>query len=84
MEYRHDTKTEKRIAKTVDKVASIDPARIAEHVQDAALHGTSPGICLECDIDHFGIEPDLEYGKCLSCGKKAVFGAEQLMLYMQW
>jgi ferredoxin-like protein FixX len=71
-------------AKKVDKVASIDPARITEHVQDANMHGTSPGICLECDIDHFGIEPDAEYYECLECGKKAVFGAEQLLIYMQW
>ena len=47
------------------------------------MFGTdNPGFCIACGEEADGCEPDAEKYKCECCGKRAVYGAEQLMLYV--
>jgi hypothetical protein len=39
-----------------------------------------PGFCIACHEEVDGVEPDAERYKCESCGERAVYGAEQLLL----
>lgn len=38
------------------------------------------GICLECEDEAYGVEPDARCYTCESCGAKAVFGAEEIVM----
>lgn len=38
------------------------------------------GICLHCDEETFGVEPDACRYPCEVCGVKAVFGASEILL----
>ena len=40
----------------------------------------NPGICLNCSTDIDGVEPDARHYECDSCGLRAVFGAEEMLL----
>ncbi len=40
------------------------------------------GICIACGAETYGVEPDAEKYKCEACDALAVFGAEQLLIYM--
>lgn len=42
--------------------------------------GTEMGICIECGAETSPVEPDAEEYLCESCGKHAVFGAEELAM----
>lgn len=46
----------------------------------AAEEGSSQGWCLGCGGWQCGCEPDMRKGKCESCGKSKVYGAEELLL----
>jgi hypothetical protein len=48
---------------------------------EASMFGTEDaGFCLGCGEDAMEVEPDAERYQCESCGKRAVYGAEQLLL----
>ena len=38
------------------------------------------GFCLACGAEAYGVEPDARKYRCETCGKRAVYGAEELML----
>lgn len=59
---------------------SITEQRIIEAVQRHHSSLDNPGFCIECGADAEGCEPDAERYECESCGKRAVYGAEQLLL----
>ena len=43
----------------------------------------NPGFCNACGIEvESGCEPDMRKGLCESCGEHAVYGAEELLLYL--
>lgn len=42
----------------------------------------SPGICVSCGEEQDGCEPDAREYECESCGKSAVYGASELLMYM--
>lgn len=48
-------------------------------------HNTSldnPGFCLSCGAEAEGCEPDAERYECEACDAPAVFGAEQILIYL--
>lgn len=59
---------------------SITPERIAEAVERANTSLDNPGFCIACGEDAEGCEPDAEGYECEHCGKRSVYGAEQLLL----
>ncbi len=62
--------------------ASLTPDRVAEAVQRGWKTLENPGFCVACGEEAEGCEPDAEHYKCESCGKREVFGAEQLLQHL--
>ena len=62
---------------------SVTPERVCEAVQTYALSLENPGICIVCGNDAEGCEPDAEQYKCEHCEERGVYGAEQLLFYME-
>ena len=42
----------------------------------------NPGLCVYCGAEAYGIEPDAEKYRCDECGKRGVYGAQELLLYL--
>ena len=40
----------------------------------------NPGFCLACGAEQDGCEPDARRYPCETCGKRAVYGAEELLM----
>jgi len=60
---------------------SVTADRIAEALEESSGWGSdSPGFCVACGADAWGVEPDAERYECDDCGKPAVYGAEQIAL----
>ena len=53
---------------------------ITERLIAMAQSGSNEGICMDCGEEHFGVAPDARKYPCESCGKKAVYGAEEALL----
>jgi len=58
---------------------SITTERVIEAVERAPSSLDNPGFCIACGEDADGCEPDAERYECESCGKRAVYEAEQLL-----
>ena len=58
------------------KHASITIDRII----DAVEQDDNIGFCLACGEETSGVEPDAREYECDSCGAKAVYGAEELLM----
>jgi hypothetical protein len=41
------------------------------------------GFCTACGAEAYGVEPDARGYVCECCGKRAVFGAEELLFRIQ-
>lgn len=59
---------------------SVTEERVLEAAERALSTLDNPGICLACGEDADGCEPDAERYECECCGKRAVYGAEQIIL----
>jgi hypothetical protein len=55
---------------------------IAEAVERQMSGTDNPGFCLACGDEADGCEPDARRYECESCGKRAVYGAEELLMYV--
>lgn len=42
----------------------------------------NPGFCIECGEEQDGCEPDAREYECESCGAMAVYGSDELALYV--
>lgn len=49
-----------------------------EVIEDAIEGNT--GFCLSCGAEEYGCEPDARGYECSSCGKKNVYGAEEILI----
>ena len=54
---------------------------IIEFLEDRGFSSGS-GFCLECKAQSHGVEPDACEYECHSCGAFAVFGVEELLIYI--
>lgn len=41
------------------------------------------GFCIHCGVEAYGVEGDARKYPCESCGKKGVYGAQELLLSTQ-
>jgi hypothetical protein len=55
---------------------------VYDAVEQQMMSLDSPGSCLSCGADADGCEPNMRRGKCEACGKRAVYGAEEVLLCM--
>lgn len=58
----------------------IDEAVLIDAVERSMFGTDNPGFCLACGAETDGVEPDAEKYPCDCCDKRAVYGAEQIML----
>ncbi len=61
---------------------SITADRILEACERYMHSLDNPGFCVECGEEQDGCEPDMRRGHCEHCGANAVYGAEELALYI--
>lgn len=61
---------------------SITQDRVVAAVQRGHQSLDNPGFCIACGEDADGVEPDARRYECESCGKKAVYGAEELLMHI--
>ena len=53
-----------------------------DQIIDAVERDDLIGFCLSCGLEAYGVEPDAHKYECESCGERAVFGAEELLIMM--
>ena len=62
--------------------ASITVDRVVEAVQRRISSLDNPGLCVLCGKDADGCEPDARKYPCEHCGKRGVYGADELLLFL--
>ena len=61
---------------------SITADRVVDAVERRMRSLDNPGFCVLCGEDADGCEPDARKYPCEHCGKRGVFGAEELLIHM--
>lgn len=61
---------------------SITPEKIMEACQRRISTLEDPGFCVACGHEQGGCEPDARRYPCEACGKKEVYGAEELLFHV--
>ena len=54
-----------------------------DRIEDALSADDCLGFCVACGEDAFGVEPDARRYACEICGERAVYGAEELLFYVE-
>ena len=60
----------------------LTPRLVMHAVERRLMSLDNPGFCVVCGAEAEGVEPDARKYTCESCGSPAVYGAEELMLYV--
>lgn len=61
---------------------SVTVERVTAAAESQMLGTENPGICVACGEDADGCEPDARRYPCDACGERAVYGAQELLLYL--
>ncbi len=61
---------------------SITAERVMDAVERCQSALDNPGFCTECGEEVEGVEPDAQKYECEHCGKRAVYGAEELLFML--
>lgn len=56
------------------------PILSTKQAQRLMFDSTNEGFCLNCGKTQSGVEPDARQYECKSCGKRKVYGIEELLL----
>jgi hypothetical protein len=59
---------------------SITADRVMKACERRMTSLDNPGFCIICGEDAEGVEPDARRYECESCGKRGVYGAEELLI----
>lgn len=62
--------------------SSITTDRVMDAVESRNTTLDNPGFCIACGEDAYECEPDAREYLCEVCGERAVYGAEELLMYM--
>lgn len=62
--------------------SSITEAVVMDACRRRMVTLDNPGFCIACGNEQGGCEPDARAYLCESCGRRAVYGAEELALEM--
>lgn len=61
---------------------SVTAERVVEAVESEFDSLDNPGFCIACGEDASGCEPDARKYPCESCGARAVYGAQELLIHL--
>lgn len=61
---------------------SITVERIMAACERHRMTLDDPGLCVACGNEQTGCEPDARRYTCEACGRKAVYGAEELLFHV--
>ena len=61
---------------------SITADRVVDAVERRMRSLDNPGFCVLCGEDADGCEPDARKYPCEHCGKRGVYGADELLLFL--
>jgi hypothetical protein len=61
---------------------SVTVERIVDGVEREMTTLDNPGFCLACGEEAMACEPDARFYECECCEARAVFGAAELLLYV--
>jgi hypothetical protein len=61
---------------------AITQERVLEAVKRSNMSLDNPGFCIACGEEQDGCEPDARNYECESCGKRKVYGAEELLFHV--
>jgi hypothetical protein len=61
---------------------SLTTDRIADATRRQMFDLDNPGFCIACGGEQEGCEPDARKYVCESCGARAVYGAQELLLHI--
>jgi predicted RNA-binding Zn-ribbon protein involved in translation (DUF1610 family) len=61
---------------------SITQDRVMRLAQSQMFGLDDPGICVACGEEASGVEPDARKYECEACGKRAVYGAQELLFHL--
>ena len=62
---------------------SVTSERVVESVRACTFGLENTGICIGCGEERDGCEPDARLYPCHDCGERLVFGAEELLFYLE-
>lgn len=62
---------------------SITMDLICSLVEESMFGMSDIGLCIECGEEQYGVEPDARKYECEGCGKRAVYGAQELLFEVQ-
>jgi hypothetical protein len=55
------------------------PSVTSVRVQELLQRDDNLGLCVACGEEAHGVEPDARRYQCEACGKRSVYGAEELL-----
>ena len=58
----------------------IPQAALFDAIKRSETSTDNPGFCLACGEEQDGCEPDARHYECECCGKRQVYGAEEILL----
>lgn len=61
----------------------VDADTIIAAAEDSMFGMEDMGFCCACGAEAYSVEPDAERYPCEECGERAVYGAPELLLYIQ-
>ena len=59
---------------------SITTERVMAACEEQMFGLDNTGFCIKCGSEQQGCEPDARKYECESCGEKAVYGAQEILL----
>ncbi len=71
-----------KISEATLKAVGVSIEAVTDAVERSMIGTENPGFCVKCGEEADGCEPDARNYKCESCGERAVFGAEELLIYI--
>jgi len=65
------------------RVKPVNSVKITQRRLMAAIESDNGiGFCVACGEETSGVEPDARKYRCESCGKSAVYGAEEILFHI--
>ena len=61
---------------------SLTDDRICDAAEQSMFYDVYPGFCVVCGRESNDCEPDARKYRCDDCGKRSVYGAAELVIYL--